>query len=144
MASYKRRRDDDATFGFGRYPKRSKRDHIDNNRSYHSMSLNRRGSNSQGSRLNGINTCDKNLYHFSLSSELFGRQSDSNGQRFSTCSNGGISNNHYNKHSRGVNNRHLEENDPKKSKLSKDEMVAAKQSSRIHSRVGYNCDCMWC
>ena len=130
MASYKRRREDDDTFGFGRYPKRSKRDHNDANRSYHSMSVNRIHSDRQGSKLNGLTSCDQKLYHFSLSSELFARHSNSYGQRFSTCSNG-VGNSHYSKHQRVY--KRFEETNLKKSKLSKDQSVS--KQSCAHSRV---------
>lgn len=87
MASYKRRREDESTFGFGRYPKRSRKDHHEGDRAYHSVSVNRLHNDRHRSKLNGLNATDQKFYHYSLSSELFARNSNSQGQRFSTCSN---------------------------------------------------------
>jgi hypothetical protein len=78
MADYKRRREDEDTFGFGRYPKRSRRDcngHY--SRDYHSLSVPdnmKRYVNGSKTRLPPpIN--HTNLYHYSLSSELYRRES---------------------------------------------------------------------
>ena len=128
MATYKRRREDESTFGFGRYPKRSRRDYTDN-RAYHSESVNRLYRDRHDSKLNGINSCDQKLYHFSLSSELFGRNSNSHSQRYSTCSNGYRSNSRYEKRQRGYQN--IDEADLKRKKRPDD--VSKKEHT--HSRV---------
>ena len=129
MASYKRRREDENTFGFGRYPKRSKRDYNDNDRAYHSMSVNRVHCDRKRSKLNGIHPSDSKFYHFSLSSELFARHSNS--QRFSSCSNGHGT---HCKHQRGV--KHMNEVELKKKTFSGDEPPTKR--SHFHSRV-----CFW-
>ena len=131
MASYKRRREDEDTFGFGRYPKRSRRDCTDHERAYHSMSVTRLHHNRKGSKLNGLNSCDQNFYHFSLSSELYARNSNSHGQRYSTCSNshGG---NHYSKRLRGYK-VHGEGEGLIKTKVPREE--SPKKKSHTYSRV---------
>lgn len=94
MATYKRRREDESTFGFGRYPKRSRRDcNGYNSRDYHSLSVSL-NKERQSRHINGSNSKlsinDANLYHYSLSSELYGRNSGSTSttdHRFSNCSN---------------------------------------------------------
>lgn len=90
MATYKRRREDDDTFGFGRYPKRSRRDCNGYSRDYHSVSVSCLKQDHSIRHVNGkfpIN--DVNLYHYSLSSELYCRHSGSKSesQRYSACSN---------------------------------------------------------
>ena len=86
MTTHKRRREDDSTFGFGRYPKRSRRECIGHERDYHSVSVSCLQHGRRDSRMNGLKSCDHNLYHYSLSSELYARNSHSTGQRYSTCS----------------------------------------------------------
>ena len=89
--SHKRMRVDDSTFGFGRYPKRSRREFNGYLRDYHSVSISRHRQNkSRTSNGTGVST-NPSYHHYSLSSELFRhRQSNCssvNTQRFSTCSN---------------------------------------------------------
>ena len=90
--SHKRTRVDDDTFGFGRYPKRSRREFNGYLRDYHSVSISRHRQNkSRTSNGTGVSANPSYHHHYSLSSELFHhRQSDCssvNNQRFSTCSN---------------------------------------------------------
>ena len=91
--SHKRTRVDDSTFGFGRYPKRSRREFNGYFRDCHSVSISRHRQNkSRTSNGTGVSSNPSyHHHHYSLSSELFRhRQSDCssvNTQRFSTCSN---------------------------------------------------------
>lgn len=92
-STYKRRKEDESTFGFGRYPKRHCNGY---SRDYHSLSVTAfksYPSSSTSRHHNGGNRhADANLYHFSLSSELYGggRHSGSNSTttntRYSNCS----------------------------------------------------------
>lgn len=83
------RQEDEQTFGNGRYPKRSRRDvngYIA--RDYHSLSVSRihRGRPVPSSCCSSNITVEANLYHCSLSADLFARHSGSNctSQRYST------------------------------------------------------------
>lgn len=83
---------DDSTFGFGRYPKRSRRELNGYTRDYHSVSVSRHQQNKLRTSNGTVVPINPSYYqHYSLSSELFHhRQSDCssvNTQRFSTCSN---------------------------------------------------------
>ena len=93
MSTYKRRREDESTFGFGRYPKRSRREcNGFYSRDYHSLSSSLNKEHLSRHHVNGskLSVNEPNLYHYSLSSELYGRNSCSTsttGHRFSNCSN---------------------------------------------------------
>lgn len=87
MSYYKRtRHEDEHTFGNGRYPKRSRREPNGYLRDYHSLSVSRlRSSHCHNS---GVIAVEPNLYHYSLSSELYTRHSGSAcaGHRYSNSS----------------------------------------------------------
>lgn len=84
MSYYHRSRpDEQMTFGNGRYPKRSRREPNGYIRDYHSLSVTRlRGSQCLNA---GGRAIDPNLYHYSLSSELYARHSGSD-HRYSNSS----------------------------------------------------------
>lgn len=88
MSYYKRaRQDEELTFGNGRYPKRSRREPNGYLRDYHSLSVSRLQSNrSSHCPYGGVMAAEPNLYHYSLSSELYSRHSGS------TCANHRYSN----------------------------------------------------
>lgn len=92
MSNYKRRREDESTFGFGRYPKRLRRDcNGYNNREAHSLSVSYHSSRHTKNGAKKLPMEKNNLYHYSLSSELYGRHhsgSKSTSIRYSSnCSN---------------------------------------------------------
>ena len=92
MSNYKRRREDESTFGFGRYPKRLRRDcNGYHTRDAHSLSVSYHSSCHTKNGAKSIPMEKNNTYHYSLSSELYGRHysgSKSTSIRYSSnCSN---------------------------------------------------------